>query len=82
MARRYYVIVAWIWSIIWYLGLDPIKWIMMYILNEDGVRDRSAFTAAKQARLSVQPRALLPQCPACIPSPNTPRIAFAINLLV
>ncbi len=42
------MIVAWIWSIIWYLGLDPIKWVMMYILNEDGVRDRNAFKAAKQ----------------------------------
>ena len=47
--RRYYVIVAWIWSIIWYLGLDPIKWVMMYILNEDGVRDRHAFHEAKRA---------------------------------
>ena len=44
------MIVAWIWSIIWYLGLDPIKWVMMYILNEDGVRNRHAFHEAKRVR--------------------------------
>lgn len=44
----YYVIVAWIWSLIWYLGLDPIKWMMMYALNEDGWRDAKAHKAAKQ----------------------------------
>ena len=36
----YYVVVGIIWSIIWYVGLDPIKWLMAYILNEDGFRDR------------------------------------------
>ena len=36
----YYVVVGIIWSIIWYVGLDPIKWMMAYILNEDGFRDR------------------------------------------
>ena len=35
----YYVIVALIWSIIWYVALDPIKWIMAWILNEDGFRN-------------------------------------------
>jgi hypothetical protein len=47
---RYYVIVAWIWSIIWYVGLDPIKWAMMYILNEDGWRNKAAFKKEKQVR--------------------------------
>ena len=46
----YYVIVAWIWSIIWYLGLDPIKWAMMYALNEDGWRNKAAHKEAKQVR--------------------------------
>ena len=32
--------VAWIWSFIWHLPLDLIKWAMAYILNEDGFRDR------------------------------------------
>ena len=41
MDHRYYVIVAWIWSLIWHMGLDPLKWLMAYIMNEDGVRDRS-----------------------------------------
>ena len=48
--RSYYVIVAWIWSIIWYLGLDPIKWMMMYALNEDGIRNKKAHKEAKQVR--------------------------------
>ena len=32
-----YVVAAWIWSAIWYMGLDPIKWFMHYVLNEEGV---------------------------------------------
>ena len=38
--RRAYVLVAWIWSFIWHLPLDLIKWMMAYVLNEDGFRDR------------------------------------------
>lgn len=38
-----YVIAAWIWALIWHFGLDPIKWIMMYILDEEGIRQRSIF---------------------------------------
>lgn len=37
---RAYALVAWIWAFIWHLPLDLIKWIMAYILNEDGFRDR------------------------------------------
>ena len=39
-ACSYYVIVAWIWAFAWSLGLDPIKWAMMVLLNEAGWRDR------------------------------------------
>ncbi len=39
--RRAWVIVAWVWSIIWYMPLDLIKWAMAYVLNEDGFRDRA-----------------------------------------
>jgi hypothetical protein len=35
-----YAVVAWIWSFIWHIPLDGIKWAMAYILNEDGFRDR------------------------------------------
>eukprot|EP00884_Botryococcus_braunii_P002708 jgi/Botrbrau1/12438/Bobra.0094s0007.1 len=35
-----YVIVAWVWSVIWYVALDPIKWGVAWILNEDGIRNR------------------------------------------
>ncbi len=52
--RSYYVIVAWIWSIIWYLGLDPIKWMMMYALNEDGIRNKKAHKEAKRVRSERQ----------------------------
>lgn len=39
----YYVIAAWIWAAIWYFGLDPIKWMMHYILNEEGIRHQPLF---------------------------------------
>uniref|UniRef100_A0A7S0S4X3 P-type H(+)-exporting transporter n=1 Tax=Chlamydomonas leiostraca TaxID=1034604 RepID=A0A7S0S4X3_9CHLO len=46
-----YVIVAWIWSAIWYVLLDPIKWAMYWILNEDGFRDQVAFRHEKKRTL-------------------------------
>lgn len=33
------MIAAWIWTLIWYVLLDPLKWIIMWLLNEEGVRD-------------------------------------------
>ncbi len=47
----YYVVVGIIWSIIWYVGLDPIKWVMAYILNEDGFRDRKVRAHPKACML-------------------------------
>jgi len=49
----YYVVVAIIWSIIWYLGLDPIKWVLAWILNEDGFRDLKAHHASQDKRAGV-----------------------------
>jgi ammonia channel protein AmtB len=49
-----YVIVAWIWSAIWYLPLDLIKWGMCWVLNEDGFRDRVGGVHV----LDLQPAAL------------------------
>lgn len=51
---RAYALVAWIWSFIWYVPLDAIKWAIAYVLNEDGFRDRMhgrtpATIAAEQA---------------------------------
>jgi len=40
----YYVVAAWIWAAIWSFGLDPIKWAMHYILNEEGIRQQSLYT--------------------------------------
>jgi len=34
----WYVLVAWVWSIIWHMGMDPLKFVMMWVLNEDGFR--------------------------------------------
>jgi hypothetical protein len=48
-SRRAYVLVAWIWSICWYLPLDPIKWAANWVLNEEGVRDRGLFTRQQEA---------------------------------
>ncbi|RMZ54903.1 hypothetical protein APUTEX25_000420 [Auxenochlorella protothecoides] len=39
-----YVIVAWIWSAIWYMGLDPLKWALFYVLNEEGFRNGGFFS--------------------------------------
>ena len=36
----YYVVAAWIWAAIWHLGLDPIKWMLFYFLDEEGFRRR------------------------------------------
>lgn len=41
-----WVLVAWIWSAIWYVLLDPIKWALCWILNEDGFRNREAYMQA------------------------------------
>jgi H+-transporting ATPase len=61
--RRYYVIVAWIWAFMFYLGLDPLKWLMAYIGNEDGIRDRAAFHAAtRKARPQPAPPLLCCTC--------------------
>jgi hypothetical protein len=35
-----YAIVAWVWAAIWYLGLDPLKWVLMYMMDEEGIRGR------------------------------------------
>ena len=37
-----YVLVAWVWSAIWYVPLDPIKWALCWIPNEDGFRNPQA----------------------------------------
>ena len=38
-----YVLVAWVWSLLWHLGLDPIKWILYWGLNEEGFRHGGFF---------------------------------------
>lgn len=35
--HRYYVIVAWIWSLLFYLGLDPLKWAMALAMSKSGM---------------------------------------------
>ena len=37
---RSWVLVSWIWSLLWHMPLDLIKWAMAYVLNEDGFRQR------------------------------------------
>ena len=55
VANRGYVIVAWIWSILFYLGLDPIKWAMAYAMNEDGFRTRTLQRRRAQPPPEVRP---------------------------
>ena len=35
-----YILVAWIWALLFYVPLDPIKWVMLWILNEENLRKR------------------------------------------
>jgi H+-transporting ATPase len=49
VACTYYVVFSWIWAIIWYLGLDPIKWVLAYILDEDGARTGKHLPAGSEA---------------------------------
>ncbi|KXZ46961.1 hypothetical protein GPECTOR_39g455 [Gonium pectorale] len=46
-----YVLVAWIWSAIWYALLDPIKWALCWILNEDGFRDMASMRHERRLEL-------------------------------
>lgn len=43
-----YVIVAWIWAMIWYIPMDPLKWALCWILNEDGFRNTPGWKAEKK----------------------------------
>jgi len=43
-----YTAVAWVWSIVWYVLLDPIKWALCWLLNEDGFRDMDAWQKGKE----------------------------------
>ena len=51
-----YVLVAWIWSFAFYLLLDPLKWIMAYIMNEDGFRSQGRWKAANRKRGAARRR--------------------------
>ena len=44
--RRYYVIVAWIWSLMFYLGLDPLKWAMAWAVRKSGLHRLASATPA------------------------------------
>ena len=37
------MLVAWIWSLLWYLALDPLKWALAWVLNENGMRSSSTW---------------------------------------
>jgi hypothetical protein len=52
--RSGYVIVAWVWSAIWYVMLDPIKWALAWVLNEDGFRDQVSATRCCSCRCVVK----------------------------
>eukprot|EP00195_Chlamydomonas_chlamydogama_P015211 CAMPEP_0202890410 /NCGR_PEP_ID=MMETSP1392-20130828/817_1 /ASSEMBLY_ACC=CAM_ASM_000868 /TAXON_ID=225041 /ORGANISM="Chlamydomonas chlamydogama, Strain SAG 11-48b" /LENGTH=1114 /DNA_ID=CAMNT_0049573971 /DNA_START=250 /DNA_END=3594 /DNA_ORIENTATION=+ len=65
-----YVIVAWIWSGIWYVLLDPIKWILCYVLNEDGFRDNKAFLREKKRNLATHSRDQNKMDPNNMPGPQ------------
>ncbi|GBF93844.1 plasma-membrane proton-efflux P-type ATPase [Raphidocelis subcapitata] len=45
-----WVVVAWVWSLIWHMGLDPVKWAMSWLLNSNGVRSRSSYSTWLRSR--------------------------------
>ncbi|GFR50748.1 hypothetical protein Agub_g13014 [Astrephomene gubernaculifera] len=49
-----YVLVAWVWSAIWYTLLDPIKWALCWILNEDGFRDQTKVDRRQELQRNSQ----------------------------
>lgn len=51
----YWILVAWIWSAIWYVLLDPIKWMLAYALNEDGFRDHNSWLKDKKRSAPPHP---------------------------
>ena len=62
---RSWVLVSWIWSLIWHMPLDLIKWIMAYILNEDGFRSKihgkkPTNIATETANVDLPPQVRLP----------------------
>ena len=57
MCCRLYVFVAWVWSIVWYLALDPLRWGVSWVLNENGVRNRATWRR-EQVPLTAMPAAL------------------------
>ena len=60
------MVVAWIWAIIWYVALDPIKWAMQWILDEDGFRTGkgSLKTGPRQRTKADEPAGLNHMGPA------------------
>ena len=57
---RYYVIAGWIWAIIWYFGLDLIKWALAWVLDEEGTRTgkRGAIDRAAAPKQSEEPQGM------------------------
>ncbi|KAK9802623.1 hypothetical protein WJX73_006394 [Symbiochloris irregularis] len=46
---EYFVVIAWIWSLLWYLALDPLKWALAWALNENGLRSSSTWRLDQEA---------------------------------
>nr|P54210.1 RecName: Full=Plasma membrane ATPase; AltName: Full=Proton pump [Dunaliella acidophila]AAB49042.1 plasma membrane proton ATPase [Dunaliella acidophila] len=51
-----YVIVAWIWAALFYTALDPLKWGLMWIMNDDGFRDRHAWRKSNHEAMERRSR--------------------------
>ena len=59
------MLVAWIWALIFHMPLDLIKWMMAYILNEDGFRDRMRGKKPSNVALETEGADLPPQVGPC-----------------
>ena len=69
--RRYYIFLAWVWSLLWYLALDPLRWAVSWVLNENGMRSRDTWRreqvrSLNRAAPSQLACVLAYQCCACV----------------
>ena len=44
---------AWVWSLLWYLVLDPLKWALAWILNEGGMRSSDTWLREQVPAIAV-----------------------------
>jgi len=71
----WYVLVAWVWSAMWHLAMDPLKFAMACAMNGDGV-GRGGLHWAVRADAAACPQCWPPRAPT-LPGPSPTATAVA-----